>query len=137
MAAFFRSESFCDGCDAPSCAAGDCITSGGACGARDPKQLRRAVDLGHLAWNRAEVFGLSSRWRRFTTVTKRRDFSSVSRHGVVHTGGMVLWVRNHALPEAGGHRVRCQAAEDEQYPTTLYTCYAHSRMLLFHPALMV
>ena len=87
MAAFFRSESFCDGCDAPSCAAGDGITSGGACGARDPKQLRRAVDLGHLAWNRAEVFGLSSRWRRFTTVTKRRDFSSVSRHGVVHTGG--------------------------------------------------
>ena len=60
MAAFFRSESFCDGCDAPSCAAGDGITSGGACGARDPKQLRRAVDLGHLAWNRAEVFGLSS-----------------------------------------------------------------------------
>jgi len=32
MAAFFRSESFCDGCDAPSCAAGDGVTSGGACG---------------------------------------------------------------------------------------------------------
>ena len=56
---------------------GDGITSGGACGARDPKPLRRAVDLGHLAWHRAEAFGLSSRWRRFMAVTKRRDFSSV------------------------------------------------------------
>ena len=46
-------------------------------------------------------------------------FRSVSTDGVVHTGGMVLWMRNHALPEAGGYRVRCQAAEDEQYPTTL------------------
>ena len=52
------------------CAAGDGITSGGACGDQDPKPLQRAVDLGHLAWNRAETFGLSTRWRQFTAVTK-------------------------------------------------------------------
>ena len=127
MAAFFRLESFCDECDAPSCAAGDGITPGCAWVGWELDLLLRALDLGHLVWNRAEVCGVSSRWRRFTVVTKRRDLSSVGRHGVVHTGGVWLWMRAPALPEAGGHRVRCQRAYDERNPMRLRPSVAFAR----------
>ena len=93
MASFFRLGSFCDECDAPSCAAGDGITPGCAWVGWEPDLLLRALDLGHLVWNRAKVCGVLRRWRRFTVVTKRCEFSSVGRHGVVHTGGVWLWMR--------------------------------------------
>lgn len=127
MAAFFRSESFCDERDAPSCAAGDGITPDGAWVGWESDLLLRALDLGHLAWNRAEVCGVLSRWRRFTVVTRRGGFSSVGRHGVAHTGGLWLCMRDPALPEAGGHRVRCQRAYGERNTTRLRPSVAFAR----------
>ena len=46
MAAFFRLESLCDECDAPSCAAGDGITPGGAWVGWEPDLLLRALCQG-------------------------------------------------------------------------------------------